>query len=76
MGLLDDTPERWDNFRAKIKTLNEQLKKENAQAKVFFFSRHGQGWRKSSEVAVLLWTDETNQDNVGEAKYGTTYWDS
>jgi len=45
MGLLDDSPERWDNFRRRIIQLNEQLKKENAEAKVFFFARHGQGWR-------------------------------
>lgn len=45
MGLLDDSPERWEHFRTRIIQLNEQLIKENAEAKVVFFARHGQGWR-------------------------------
>lgn len=59
MGLLDDTPERWDRFRERIAVLNEELKGENAEVKVFFFARHGQGWRKTflsiipSHICVL-----------------------
>lgn len=50
MGLLDDSPERWEFFRTKITQLNQQLKKENAEAKVFFFARHGQGWHNVAEA--------------------------
>jgi len=53
MGLLDDSPERWEFFRMKITQLNQQLKEENAEAKVFFFARHGQGWRMLSPYISL-----------------------
>jgi len=77
MGLLDDSPERWDNFRTRIIQLNDQLRKENAKAKVFFFARHGQGWRTFVPyiIVYILFFLFFFPDNVAEAKYGTQYWD-
>jgi len=79
MGLLDDSPERWDNFRARIIQLNEQLKKENAEAKVFFFARHGQGWRtfvlvyryiSSSCSSSQIMSQKPNMEhNIGMSEY-------
>lgn len=55
--MLDDSLERWERFRERIGEIKEELKNENGDVKVFFFGRHGQGWREylfSSSPLVLL----------------------
>ncbi|TBU47436.1 histidine phosphatase superfamily, partial [Dichomitus squalens] len=41
-GLLDDSPQRWKTFQARIDTLNADAP-SGTRYKVFYFSRHGQG---------------------------------
>ncbi|KAJ3566660.1 hypothetical protein NP233_g6866 [Leucocoprinus birnbaumii] len=66
MGLIDDSPERWANFKRRVQTLNSELRKEKAEAKVFFFARHGQGWHNVAEAkyGTIYW------DEVMSKKYG------
>ncbi|KAF9448758.1 phosphoglycerate mutase-like protein [Macrolepiota fuliginosa MF-IS2] len=66
MGLVDATPQRWDNLREKITALKEQSEGENADIKVFFFARHGQGWHNVAEVkyGTKCWDAEMSK------KYG------
>lgn len=54
MGLIDESPDRWDKFREKITALNKELQKHDAEVKVFFFARHGQGWRKFRTWSPLV----------------------
>jgi len=50
MGLLDESLERWDKFRERIASLNEELREHDAEVKVIFFARHGQGWHNVAEA--------------------------
>ncbi|XP_006456414.1 hypothetical protein AGABI2DRAFT_78087, partial [Agaricus bisporus var. bisporus H97] len=50
LGLLDDSSDRWRNFRKRITELDEEARKENGSVKVFFFARHGQGWHNVAEA--------------------------
>ncbi|KAG7548937.1 hypothetical protein FFLO_03142 [Filobasidium floriforme] len=42
-GLLDKSPERWENFKKSIADLQANAP-EDVSYKVFFCGRHGQGW--------------------------------
>ncbi|OCH90902.1 phosphoglycerate mutase-like protein [Obba rivulosa] len=48
-GLIDRSPECWKNFRARVNELNKQAE-EGTAYKVFFLSRHGQGWHNVAEA--------------------------
>ena len=45
LGLLDESPQRWETFKAHIAELNTAAT-PGTQYKVFFFSRHGEGVRE------------------------------
>lgn len=68
MGLLDDSPERWNNFRTRIIQLNDQLRKENAEAKVFFFARHGQGWRTFVPYIIVTFSSSCSSSQIMSQK--------
>ena len=74
-GLLDDSPERWKTFQARIASLNSAAAPGTAY-KVFFFSRHGEGVRECScirpDSSCQAHYCLLSEDNVGERKYGTT----
>ncbi|OBZ68663.1 Phosphomutase-like protein 3 [Grifola frondosa] len=52
-GLLDESPDRWDNFRAQITDLIASSP-EDTTYKVFYLSRHGQGYHNVGKEA---WDD-------------------
>lgn len=52
-GLLDDSPERWTTFKAKIDALNRDAPAGTAY-KVFWLGRHGQGYRASCLHALCV----------------------
>lgn len=73
MGLLDDSPERWAKFRAKMAEMNEELSSKNAEVKVFFFARHGQGWHNVAEAKYGTWCWDTvmsKRNGDGEITWG------
>lgn len=78
--MLDDSLERWERFRERIGEIKEEVKNENGDVKVFFFGRHGQGWREYLYflLLVLLFRFKKKYlvDNVAEVKYGTKCWDA
>ncbi|KAF8841585.1 phosphoglycerate mutase-like protein [Paxillus ammoniavirescens] len=48
-GLIDESPDRWTQFAAKIKQLNKAAA-PGVQYKVFFLGRHGQGVHNVAEA--------------------------
>ncbi|ODN76564.1 hypothetical protein L202_05225 [Cryptococcus amylolentus CBS 6039] len=42
-GLIDESPERWQNLKSSVKDLQDAAP-EGVSYKVFFLGRHGQGW--------------------------------
>jgi len=47
-GLIDDSPDRWSKFQARMTALNNAAAEGNAY-KVFFLGRHGQGYHNVAE---------------------------
>jgi hypothetical protein len=73
-GLKDDSPNRWDDFMLKVSQLNSEAE-SGIKYKVFFFLRHGEGYR----VYFTLWlccgiinslNDIALLDNIDKVKYG------
>lgn len=56
MGLIDTSTDRWDKFRKKITMLNQELRRHDAEVKVFFFARHGEGWREFFNLLLCFIT--------------------
>ncbi|TFK38871.1 phosphoglycerate mutase-like protein [Crucibulum laeve] len=72
LGLIDDTPERWSNFKAQIQKLNE-CAAPGTSYKVLFFSRHGQGYHNVAEAkyGTQAWDDYWSKLNGdGEIIWG------
>ncbi|GAA6050485.1 hypothetical protein JCM3770_002619 [Rhodotorula araucariae] len=63
-GLIDDSPSRWEKFRAQIKSLNERDDAHTAY-KVFFLARHGQGFHNVAEQTYgkEAWDDYWSRQN-------------
>ncbi|RPD62745.1 phosphoglycerate mutase-like protein, partial [Lentinus tigrinus ALCF2SS1-7] len=71
-GLLDDSPDRWEKFKARIDALNAAAS-PGSQYKVFFFSRHGQGFHNVAEAkyGTEVWDDHWSKLNGdGELVWG------
>ncbi|KAF9509648.1 hypothetical protein BS47DRAFT_138544 [Hydnum rufescens UP504] len=49
-GLIDASPQRWELFQDKVKTLQLQENTDDSSYKVFFVGRHGQGWHNLAEA--------------------------
>ncbi|KAI0769902.1 phosphoglycerate mutase-like protein [Fomes fomentarius] len=62
-GLLDDSPDRWEKFKAHIDELNATAP-VGTQHKVFFFSRHGQGIHNvaESKYGTELWDEKWSKE--------------
>lgn len=58
LGLLDDSPDRWKTFKAKITALNAEGKGSSVY-KVVYLGRHGQGFHNVAEVkyGTEAWDD-------------------
>lgn len=71
-GLLDESPERWPKFFAKIKLLNETTDGFTSY-KVLFLGRHGQGYHNVAEAkyGTQAWNDYWSKLNGdGEIVWG------
>ncbi|KAF8998679.1 histidine phosphatase superfamily [Cyathus striatus] len=57
-GLIDETPERWANFRSRLSALNEAAP-SGISYKAFIFARHGQGFHNVAEAkyGTLAWDE-------------------
>ncbi|KAG5638095.1 hypothetical protein H0H81_001862 [Sphagnurus paluster] len=57
-GLIDTAPDRWDKFFGQIEKLNKAADKYTSY-KVFFLSRHGQGFHNlaESKYGTAAWDD-------------------
>ncbi|OCF75050.1 phosphoglycerate mutase [Kwoniella mangroviensis CBS 8886] len=71
-GLIDESPERWDNLRKDVKKLQDDAP-EGVLYKVMFLGRHGQGWHNfgASKYGVDPWEDYwTFLNGDGEITWG------
>ncbi|EKM51431.1 uncharacterized protein PHACADRAFT_200260 [Phanerochaete carnosa HHB-10118-sp] len=71
-GLLDDSPNRWVAFKAKIDELNARAP-EGTAYKVFWLGRHGQGYHNLAEAkyGTETWDDYwAKLNNDGETVWG------
>ncbi|RDX52856.1 phosphoglycerate mutase-like protein [Lentinus brumalis] len=71
-GLLDDSADRWDRFKARIKELNAAAA-PGTQYKVYFFARHGQGFHNVGEAkyGTKAWDEYWSKlDSDGELVWG------
>ncbi|RDX50328.1 phosphoglycerate mutase-like protein [Lentinus brumalis] len=66
-GLLDDSSDRWNTFKARISELNA-VATPGTQYKVFFFSRHGQGFHNAGEAkyGTKVWDEYWSKLNGDE----------
>ncbi|WWD16468.1 hypothetical protein CI109_100894 [Kwoniella shandongensis] len=57
-GLIDESPERWQNLKASVKKLQSEAE-EGVIYKVLFLGRHGQGWHNfaATKYGVDAWED-------------------
>ncbi|ORY22492.1 histidine phosphatase superfamily [Naematelia encephala] len=71
-GLIDTSPERWNNLRRDVAKLQAQAT-DGVQYKVFFLGRHGQGWHNfgASKYGVDPWEEKwTFLNGDGEITWG------
>ncbi|KAJ9128176.1 hypothetical protein QFC24_000468 [Naganishia onofrii] len=71
-GLLDETPDRWNKFKASVEKLQREAP-ENVKYKVMFCGRHGQGWHNfgASKYDPVSWElDLTKRNGDGEIVWG------
>ncbi|EMD40116.1 hypothetical protein CERSUDRAFT_151079, partial [Gelatoporia subvermispora B] len=68
-GLIDGSENYWDKFHNRILELNDQAQ-DGSSYKVFFLSRHGQGWHNVAEAKYgqEAW-DETYSKLFGDDEF-------